>query len=413
MKINYFVVVFILLIWFVISFVTNILGPIMPAIIRDYSLSLTLASFLPFSFFLAYGIMSVPAGFLIEKIGGKASLLIAFLICFSGVFLFAIFPLYIVAIASLFIVGLGMAMLQVVINPMMRIAGGEENFAFFSVLGQTVFGGASFISPLVYIYLTSHLTGGDIQNFLLEFLDMVTPEDLPWSSLYWVFSLIFLIVIIAIVPVRLPPINLKEDEKAEGRASYIELIRKKHVVLYTVGIAAYVGTEQGLANFMSEFLNIYHNINPEILGAKTVSWFWGAMTIGCLLGLLMLKLIDSKYVLKIFAILALAALIAALTGSKSIAVIAFPLTGFFISVMFSIIFFLALNSETSHHGAFSGILCTGIFGGALVPFIIGWLGDIFGLKAGMFFIVVTMGYILSISFWAKPFIKNKIIGNHE
>jgi fucose permease len=102
-------------------------------------------------------------------------------------------------------------------------------------------------------------------------------------------------------------------------------------------------------------------------------------------------------------------LLFALTGTGKIAIIAFPLTGFFISVMFSIIFSLALNSEKSHHGAFSGILCAGIFGGALVPLIIGWMGDFLGLRTAMFFLYVTLGYILSISFWAKPLIRNKTV----
>ena len=81
--------------------------------------------------------------------------------------------------------------------------------------------------------------------------------------------------------------------------------------------------------------------------------------------------------------------------------------------MFSIIFSLALNSVKSHHGAFSGILCSGIFGGALVPLIIGSLGDMLGLKVAMMFLFVTLGYILSIAFWAKPLVNNKVISVKE
>jgi fucose permease len=66
-----------------------------------------------------------------------------------------------------------------------------------------------------------------------------------------------------------------------------------------------------------------------------------------------------------------------------------------------------------HHGSFSGILCTGIFGGALVPLIIGWLGDLVGLRLAMLFLFVTLGYILSIAFWAKPIIDNKTISLRE
>lgn len=131
-------------IWFVISFVTNILGPIMPAIIDNYHVSLTMAGFLPFSFFLAYGIMSIPAGILIERYGAKIAMLIAFGTSFAGALLFALYPVYEMALVSLFTIGIGMAMLQVIINPLMRVAGGEEHFAFYSVLAQLVFGAASF-----------------------------------------------------------------------------------------------------------------------------------------------------------------------------------------------------------------------------------------------------------------------------
>src|ERR1035437_5360245 len=149
MRRNKFVVVLILFIWFVISFITNILGPIMPVLIDNFKLSLTLAAFLPFSFFLAYGIMSIPAGMMIERFGEKPSMLVAFGLTFIGSFLFATFPVYIMALASLFIIGIGMAMLQVIINPLMREAGGEEHFAFNSVLAQLIFGAASFVSPFV------------------------------------------------------------------------------------------------------------------------------------------------------------------------------------------------------------------------------------------------------------------------
>jgi fucose permease len=94
-----------------------------------------------------------------------------------------------------------------------------------------------------------------------------------------------------------------------------------------------------------------------------------------------------------FTVLALVCLTAALFGSAKISLFAFPAVGFFASVMYPIIFSLALNSVNEHHGSFSGILCTGIIGGAIVPLIIGWLGDHWGLRSGMLFLYITMGYI--------------------
>jgi FHS family L-fucose permease-like MFS transporter len=171
----------------------------------------------------------------------------------------------------------------------------------------------------------------------------------------------------------------------------------------------YVGTEQGIANWMSQFLSVYHGYDPQITGAQSVAYFWGLMTAGGVIGLLLLKIIDSRKVLIGFTLLALLSLTFALFGSKNISLVAFPLTGFFASVMYPIIFSLALNSVNEHHGSFSGIIVTGIIGGAIVPLIIGWLGDHLGLRYGMLFLYLTMGYILSIGFWARPIIINKTI----
>lgn len=131
MQRNNFLVGVILLIWFVISFVTNILGQVMPIIIQTYKLSLTMAAFLPFSFFLAYGIMSIPSGIMIERIGEKKSMLIAFSLNFIGALAFGLYPQYGIALGSLFIIGMGMAMLQVIINPLMRTAGAKRTLLSF------------------------------------------------------------------------------------------------------------------------------------------------------------------------------------------------------------------------------------------------------------------------------------------
>jgi FHS family L-fucose permease-like MFS transporter len=108
----------------------------------------------------------------------------------------------------------------------------------------------------------------------------------------------------------------------------------------------------------------------------------------------------------LFTVAAILSFTAALFLSGPVARIAFPLVGFFAAVMWPVIFSLALNSVTEHHGSFSGILVTGIIGGAIVPLVIGGLGDLFGLRTGMLFLYLAMAYILSIGFWAKPLIKN-------
>lgn len=414
MKRNYSVVALIMLIFFVISLITNILGPIIPDIIESFDLSLTLVGLLPFSFFIAYGVMSVPSGIMLEKYQEKKVMLAAFGLALLGALLFALLPKYGTAIVSLFMIGAGMAVLQVAINPLLRVAGGEKNFAFNSVMAQLVFGSAAFVGPQLYSYLVSELDNFSVNSpAVVQILHDVVPESLPWVSMYWIFVVVLLLMVLVMKLVRLPTVELKEDERAGAWSTHTDMLKNKMVILFFIGIFSYVGTEQGVANWMSKFLATYHGFDPKTTGANAVSYFWGLLTAGCLLGLVFLKLFDSRKVLIGFTAAALLSLTVALFGSARMALFGFPLVGFFASVMWAVIFSLALNSVNKHHGSFSGILCTGIIGGAVMPFLIGWLGDIFGLRVGMCILYISLGYILSIGFWAKPLINNATLDRRK
>ena len=370
----------IMMFWFTISFITNILGPLIPDIIHNFELKdLAMAGFIPTSFFLAYAIMSIPAGILIDKYGEKPVLFTGFLMPFIGTTLFACFPFYLILLLSSFIIGLGMAMLQTVINPLQRVVGGEENYAFIAELAQFVFGVASFISPLVYTWLI-HALEPEVyqqgQNFLLDILAKVTPVTLPWVSLYWVFTALLLAMLLVVSFVHFPRIELKDDERSGSSSSYKKLFRQKYVWLFFLGIFCYVSTELGVSIFM-------------------------------------LKLIDSKRLLQISGLLSMSLLLIALFGSAKVAVCAFPVIGFCISMMYSIVFSLALNTVAQNHGSFAGILCSGIVGGAGGPLFVSLLSDTTSLRIGMLLILVFMGYITFIGFWAHPLVNNKTVSLKE
>jgi MFS transporter, FHS family, L-fucose permease len=387
---------FIMVIWFVISFVTNLIGPLMPTIISDFHLSLALAGFLPFSFFLAYGLISIPAGALVEARGPRTTLLAAFALNLAGCLAISLYPVYAVVIAGLFVIGLGMAMLQVVINPLMRATGGEAHFAFFAVMAQLVFGLASYVSPLIYAGLMQR--------------PAAATQPLVWVQFYWAFVLVYLILIALTAALRIPRLTLADNERSGSVATYRQLLGERTVQLFFLGIIAYVGTEQSLADWMSQFLSTYHHFSPTREGARAVGLFWGLMSLGCLLGMVLLRLVDAKLVLAVFTALAIGCVGLALFGPAEVALLAFPVSGFFLSVMWSIIFSLALNSVSAHHGAFSGILCTGILGGAVVPLLVGMLGDRIGLRLAMLTVFATLGFILSIAWWAQPLIRNETVG---
>jgi len=408
---HYGMVALVFLTFFVISLVTNVIGAINPDVGKSFQLNLTLVGLLAFAFFIAYGVMSIPSGMLLEKTREKPAMIAAFLLALLGTLLICAFPGYLVFLLSLFLVGAGMAALQVAINPLLRVSGGEEHFAFNSVMAQLIFGSASFLSPLIYSYFVQNLghPGGRGKPFI-GLMARLVPPSLPWVSVYWVFAALVVVMIAVLAAVRFPLVVRTDEERAGAWATHKALFRNRTVLLFFIGIFAYVGTEQGVSYWISKFLLTYHGYDPQTIGAGRVSLFWGLMTVGGLLGLVLLKLFDSRKVLVGFSFAAIIILSLALFGPGPVALVMFPLMGFAASVMWPIIFSLALNSVSSHHGSFSGILCTGIIGGALVPLIIGRLGDAFGLRQGMFFLYLTLGYILSIGLWAKPIILNETIG---
>src|SRR5712675_2479140 len=225
-----YMVCLVFLTFFVISLLTNILGPIVPDIIGSFHVSLTAAGLLAFAFFIAYGVMSIPAGYLVERFTEKPVMVLALMAGMLGSLSFALFPGYRVAIISYFTIGAGMAVLQVAINPLLRVAGGEEHYAFNSTLAQLIFGSASFISPRIYSYLVLHLKNSSSgQNVFLRVLGRLTPAGLPWASMYWIFAASTLLMVVVISLFGFPRVQHTDEESAGSWEMYRSLARQRVV----------------------------------------------------------------------------------------------------------------------------------------------------------------------------------------
>ena len=409
MKRSYLFVVLVMLIFFAISFLTNIIGPIMPAANQSFKMSLSLAGFLPFAFFIAYGVGSLPTGYFTDKYGTKLITLLGMLFAVIACLIFALIPSLSVYLTSLFFMGLGMALLQVVINPLLRTAGGEEHYSFFSVMAQMIFACGSFGSPYVFSYLVLNLPNQANGNGFMALLAKIAPSSMPWVAFYLVAGGLFAILFLVLTVIKFPKVELKEDEQVEGIGIILELIKLPLVWAYFIGIFAYVGTEQGVVVWISKFLETYYQADPNTIGANISGWFWAGQALGCLVGLVLIKLLDQRLLLGIFILLGILTLSLALFTNYSIAIWAFPAVGFCTSVMYPGVLSLGLNSLEKHHGTFAGILCTGIIGGAVIPFVEGIIGEAIGLKYGMCLVYLTLAYMLGIAIFARPLIKNKTI----
>ena len=406
-------VVVVFAIFFVMSLVTNILGPIIPDMIRSFRLSLFTAGLLPFSFFIAYGMLSIPAGFVIEKRGEKPVIIGCLTIAMLVSVTFALLHVYGVAIASLFVIGSCVAALQVAINPLLRVAGGEEHFAFNSAFAQLVFGSASFLSPMIYSYMVKNLGKPSGESHLLAPLARLVPPAMRWISMYWIFAVVLAVLTAILLFSPFPVVQRTQEESAGTLGMYRALLGRRAVWLYFLSVFFYVGSEQGTANWISEFLSRYHGYDPQTIGATAVAWFWGLLTVGCFVGMLLLKLFDSRVVLRAFGCGALLSLSAALFAPASISRFAFPCIGLFASVMWPIVISLGLNSVLEHQGPLAGILCSGIMGGAVLPLIIGRVADTAGLRTGMCLLYLSFGWVLAVSFWARPKIVNKTVSRKQ
>ena len=292
MKLNFNIqlVIFVMVVFFVISFITNIIGPLIPQFIKTYDLSLVLASFLPLSFFLSYGVFSIPAGIYLERYGEKTVMFSAFLISSIGAGLIIALPGYLSFVISFFLIGTGMAILQVAINPLLRHAVSGENFAFFSIIGQLAFGSASFLSPIFYKFLLEKNNPLGIFFF----------NDTPWIWIYVLFIFAVIILLFFLYFLKIP----KSDSESEhfDINIFFDFLKSKNAYFYFFGIFCYVGVEQGINNWSSEFLYQYHSLNPEVIGVEVISSFWGNLTIGTVVSLLLIKIIDEKKLLNIYAL---------------------------------------------------------------------------------------------------------------
>jgi MFS transporter, FHS family, L-fucose permease len=233
----------------------------------------------------------------------------------------------------------------------------------------------------------------------------LAPAGLPWLSVYWVLAFVIALLLVFLLPFRFPS-SAGAQVSTEER---LALLRRPLVWAYFLAVFSYVGLEQGLSNWISEFLSSQHGLNPQTDGAAVISGFWIAMTTGAAFGMVLLKLADSRKVLVFFSGLSFLMLGLAVFGGPIVSAIGFVLAGFSISMMWSILFSLALNSVPSHHGALSGILCTGVIGGALLPLLVGGLGDQFGLRAGLASLFIPLAYLFSVGLWAKPLVTNKTL----
>ncbi|MDD9898364.1 MAG: MFS transporter [Candidatus Melainabacteria bacterium] len=405
--------------------ITNVAGAIIPKIRDTYSVSASLSAFLAATFFIAYGITSIPWGMFMEKNSKKLTLISSSLITTAGVLLFAAVPGFMPNMIAMFLCGVGITGVQVALNPLVAEISDPAKYSRNLTMFMVINGAGSFAAP--------------------QLVTLIKNQGMHWSMTYWVFTGLALIMTLAIAFPKYPSAEVDDQdlearalepseisgqaiakarsEELEMRAEHsesknltLELLTSNSLIyLYALGIFLYVGVEVGVANTIGFYLQDKLNIN-EVLGAAAegakntaISYYWGGLLAGRFIGTAVLDKISSRLAIKIYITLAAVSLYMAMSGDINQALIAFPLIGFFISIMFPTIYSLATNSFPKEYAsAISGILCTAIIGGAVIGPVIAAVAEanqgtalVPNWDTGLLVAFACYAYIFVLSVFAK------------
>jgi len=341
--------------------------------------------YINFAFFGSY-IFSIPIGLLLRKIGYKGGLMLGLVIVGIGFVTTALFGTsgFGMFLACMFIVALGVVLLQVAANPYITALGDPATASSRLSLTQALNSLATTAAPLFIVAFI--IPSGD-------------PDPKSVSGPFFAIAAFTLVVAVVLNFFKLPAIQ-DEDKTAEFTGSYKSSAWKyKNLILGTIAIFMYMGVEIGVPSFFSPFID-YIGLNGKVNPTAMLSFYWGGMLIGRFLGTVILNKFKTEIVLAISlatsAILVLAAILIG-PSAPNVAMWMFIATGLFHSIMWPAIFSLSIADLGPHSKMGSGIFCTAVIGGAILPLAMGQIQ----VASGVIFAIATMFvYYLYMTFFA-------------
>jgi MFS transporter, FHS family, L-fucose permease len=370
--------------YFSIGFITALNDILVPHFKLLFSLNNVHALLVQFCFFGAYFVMSLPSGKIVSHIGYKPGIIVA--LCAMGVGLLLFVPASIVIsypifLFALFVVGSGLALLQVAINPYVGALGKPESAAARLNLCGGLNSLATTIAPKVgaaFIFIASGATAAELARSVRA----------PYALLA---AFTFLVAIVTYF-VHLPePIENPAEASTDGESAWQFL----HLRFGAVAIFTYVGAEVAIGSILINFLG-----QPSMgalshaAAAGYVSLYWGGAMIGRFIGAYALIYIRAERALAAVAASALILVAATIFGHGHVAMWAIVSCGLFNSVMWPCIFPLSIKGLGRFTGQGSGILVTMIVGGAVIPLVQGWLADKFGYQPSFIIVLLCYAYLI-------------------
>lgn len=384
--------------FFMMGFITCMNDILIPHLKDIFDLTYVQAMLIQFCFFTAYAIMSIPMGYLVGKIGYKNGVISGFVLTAIGCLLF--YPAagshsYATFLGALFILASGVTLLQVAGNPYVTLLSkpGKESATLtlvqaFNSLGTT-------IAPQIGAFLIL----ADATQTVSK-AEQISSVQIPYLGL----AGLLIILAVFVKMIRLPDARkIAEEESEHNHDGKHSVWQYRHLVFGAAGIFCYVGAEVSIGSLLVSVLGYLKGLD-HASAAKYLSFYWGGAMVGRFLGsAIMAKIAPNRY-LAFNATAAVASLGVAMLAGKAgadIAMWALLAIGFFNSIMFPTIFSLATKGLGRFTSSASGVLCTAIVGGAVVPVVQGWAADTYGLMIS--FVVSAICYVYIVFFAIKGY----------
>ena len=388
---NYtFALIVVFAVLFLIGFITTMNNSMIDFCKKAFNLKDAQGQLVNTAFYGAYA-LSIPFGLLMNKIGYKKTLLLGlavvgfgFIINYLGISSMlgmSTSVIYSVFLGSMFIVALGIVMLQLVANPYVMVLGSPEKGAFRMTLANALNSAATTVAP---VFITYVIIAGKVP----------TPDAVPGPYLgLGIFTLILCAVLFFL---KLPNINEGEQaeeltgEKKEYKNSVFQY---PHVWLGMLGIFFYMGIELGVPSM----LPAYFKSNPELAqyGSPTdfLPYYWGSMMVGRFAGAIILNKFKPRKILSVCLICGALCVASSFALSGIASVYAMLAAGLFHSVMWPLVFNLGLQELGPHTKAASGIINLGVVGGATLPLLMGFIVDSPALGVGCAVAMMFVYYV--------------------
>lgn len=370
----------VMLCFFAMGFV-DLVGIASNYVKADLNLTDGQANIFPSLVFFWFLIFSVPTGILMNRIGRRKTVLLSLIVTFFSLLLPIFGDSYLIMLCSFSLLGIGNALMQTSLNPLLSNIISGDKLASSLTFGQFVKAIASFLAPYIAMWGAT--------------------QAIPSLGLGWrvLFPIYMIVAVVAVLWLGATQIEEEQPDKASGFVACFKLLGKPFVLLCFLGIMCHVGIDVGTNTTAPKILMERMGMTLDNASFVT-SLYFIFRTIGCFAGAIILRSVSSKSFFLVSVGLMLVAMIALLVSEVQYVIYtAIALIGLGNSNVFPIIFSQALLDQPDKKNEISGLMIMGLFGGTIFPLLMGFTSDIMGQNGAI--AVMTIGVLYLLLYTAK------------